>query len=148
MRFQMRVRRLIRLYDTFLICQLIRYVVVGAKGSGIAHNVDFLSTSSVFGILSGSIRGPRGPPRPLEFNDSRLHEPQRPSSSMPSVELASKRQAARDVIDILSEISLLLACLSSPCPRSPELIPWATEHTSGPQHTVSLRIPDREWCQP
>ncbi|MCJ1275299.1 hypothetical protein MMC21_003100 [Puttea exsequens] len=27
---------------------------------------------------------------------------------MPSVELASKRQAAREVIDILSEISLLL----------------------------------------
>ena len=27
---------------------------------------------------------------------------------MPSVEMASKRQAAREVIDILSEISLLL----------------------------------------
>ena len=40
----------------------------------------------------------------------RLYDPQQ---SMPSVEIASKRQAAREVIDILSEISLILVCLSA-----------------------------------
>lgn len=70
-------------------------------------------------------------------------------SRMPSVELASKRQAAREVIDILSEISLLLVCILPPLvPSRGELMSEPTEHISGPQHTVSLRIPDREWRQP
>jgi len=37
-------------------------------------------------------------------------EPNLYRTVMPSLELASKRQAAREVIDILSEISLLLVC--------------------------------------
>ena len=70
---------------------------------------------------------------------------------MPSVELASKRQAAREVIDILSEISLLLVCILPRCVPSRgrgELMSGSIEHTSGPQHTVSLCISDREWRQP
>ena len=58
-------------------------------------------------------------PPPVRGVIVRLYDPQQ---SMPSVEITSKRQAAREVIDILSEISLILVCFSTPHPPSRELI--------------------------
>ena len=66
---------------------------------------------------------------------------------MPSVELTSKRQAAREVIDILSEISLLLVGFHLLIPSRVSSYNLRTEHASGPQHAVSVCILDREWRQ-
>ncbi len=61
---------------------------------------------------------------------------------MPSVELASKRQAAREVIDILSEISLLLVRVNFFTLASIPNV--TTEYASRSQHFIPLCLVDRE----
>jgi hypothetical protein len=60
---------------------------------------------------------------------------------MPSTD--SKREKAREVVDILEEISMLLVRQSNTF----EAVPADTvvEHSAGPDSIVSMRLLDREW---
>ncbi len=58
---------------------------------------------------------------------------------MPSAEITSKRQAAREVIDILSEISLLLVRVPW-CPCSQYIDRTATQNTHLDRSTLSLCV--------
>lgn len=60
---------------------------------------------------------------------------------MPSTD--SKREKAREVVDILEEISMLLVRRSNAFePLSSDTV---AEHSAGPYSVVSMRLPDREW---
>lgn len=63
---------------------------------------------------------------------------------MPSKD--NKREKAREVVDILEEISMLLVGL----PETAKFIHAEDDqgHRTGSQSTLTLRIADREWGEP
>ena len=64
---------------------------------------------------------------------------------MPNPDIEEKRRAAREVIDVLEEISLLLVCKTSLRIQTALIV--ALEYRLGPKHSVDMCLLDREWNQ-
>lgn len=80
----------------------------------------------------------------------------RDQNKMPT-DADNKRQAARDVIDILEDISKILVCSLAlqftarewlgKSPRQANANSWS-EHQPKPHRAISMCLPYWEWCQP